>query len=142
MAAVRGKRAGFETTGLETIGLESGADRLGSIGRAATHKRPKNGRNTMQALYTIYEIIAMLTNVLVMLIIIQFVIGLLFAFNVVNSSNEFLASFYNAINRLLEPVLRPIRNVLPSTGAIDFSPLVLIILLNIVLIVLGSLLRG
>lgn len=96
----------------------------------------------MQALYTIYEIIAMLTNVLVMLIIIQFVIGLLFAFNVVNSSNEFLASFYNAINRLLEPVLRPIRNVLPSTGTIDFSPLVLIILLNIVLIVLGSLLRG
>jgi YggT family protein len=96
----------------------------------------------MQALYTIYEIIAMLTNVLVMLIIIQFVIGLLFAFNVVNSSNEFLASFYNAINRLLEPVLRPIRNILPSTGAIDFSPLVLIILLNIVLIVLGSLLRG
>tara|TARA_R110002072_G_scaffold242564_6_gene401379 strand:+ start:614 stop:904 length:291 start_codon:yes stop_codon:yes gene_type:complete len=96
----------------------------------------------MQALYTIYEIIAMLTNVLVMLIIIQFVIGLLFAFNVVNSSNEFLASFYNAINRLLEPVLRPIRNILPSTGTIDFSPLVLIILLNIVLIVLGSLLRG
>lgn len=96
----------------------------------------------MQALYTIYEIIAMLTNVLVMLIIIQFVIGLLFAFNVVNSSNEFLASFYNAINRLLEPVLRPIRNVLPSTGTIDFSPLVLIILLNIILIVLGSLLRG
>ena len=96
----------------------------------------------MQALSTIYEIIAMLTNVLVMLIIIQFVIGLLFAFNVVNSSNEFLASFYNAINRLLEPVLRPIRNILPSTGAIDFSPLVLIILLNIILIVLGSLLRG
>ena len=96
----------------------------------------------MQALYTIYEIIAMLTNVLVMLIIIQFVIGLLFAFNVVNSSNEFLASFYNANNRLLEPVLRPIRNMLPSTGTIDFSPLVLIILLNIVLIVLGSLLRG
>ncbi|WP_454598312.1 YggT family protein [Qipengyuania sp. SM2507] len=96
----------------------------------------------MQALYTIYEIIAMLTNVLVMLIIIQFVIGLLFAFNVVNSSNEFLSSFYNSINRLLEPVLRPIRNLLPSTGTIDFSPLVLIILLNIILIVLGSLLRG
>ncbi len=96
----------------------------------------------MQALSTIYEIIAMLTNVLVMLIIIQFVIGLLFAFNVVNSSNEFLSSFYNAINRLLEPVLRPIRNILPSTGTIDFSPLVLIILLNIILIVLGSLLRG
>ena len=92
----------------------------------------------MQALSTVYQIIAMLTNILVMLIIIQFIIGLLFAFNVVNRSNDFLASFYMAINRFLEPVLRPIRNILPNTGAIDFSPLVLIILLNIVLIVLGN----
>ena len=92
----------------------------------------------MQALATIYQIIAMLTNVLVMLIIIQFVIGLLFAFNVVNRSNEFLSAFYNSINSFLDPVLSPIRKILPQTGAIDFSPLVLIILLNIVLIVLGN----
>ena len=96
----------------------------------------------MQALYTIYEIVAMLTNVLVMLIIIQFIIGLLFAFNVVNSSNEFLSSFYMAINRLLDPLLRPIRNILPSTGAIDFSPLVLIILLQVVLIVLDGVIKS
>ena len=96
----------------------------------------------MQALYTIYEIVAMLTNVLVMLIIIQFIIGLLFAFNVVNSSNEFMSSVYMAINRLLEPLLRPIRNILPSTGAIDFSPLVLIILLQVVLIVLDGVIKS
>ena len=96
----------------------------------------------MQALSTVYQIIAMLTNILVMLIIIQFIIGLLFAFNVVNRSNDFLASFYMAINRFLEPVLRPIRNILPNTGAIDFSPLVLIILLNVVLIVLGNVMHG
>ena len=90
----------------------------------------------MQALYIIYEIISMLTNVLVMLIIIQFIIGLLFAFNVVNSTNQFLASFYEAVNRLLEPIYRPIRKILPATGALDFSPLVLIIVLNVILIVL------
>ena len=94
----------------------------------------------MQALYVIYEIISMLTNVLVMLIIIQFIIGLLFAFNVINSSNQFLAGFYEAINRLLEPLYRPIRRILPATGAIDFSPLVLVILLNVVLIVLNGIL--
>lgn len=92
----------------------------------------------MQGLNALYEIIAMLTNVLVMLIIIQFIIGLLFAFNVVNTSNDFLMAFYNSINRLLDPVLRPIRNILPQTGAIDFSPLVLIVLLNVILIVLGN----
>ena len=92
----------------------------------------------MQALYALYEILSILTSVLVMLIIVQFVIGLLFAFNVVNTSNEFLMAFYNSINRLLDPVLRPIRNLLPQTGAIDFSPLVLIIGLQILMVIVRS----
>lgn len=96
----------------------------------------------MQGLYAIYQILDLLTNVLVMLIIIQFVIGLLFAFNVVNQSNQFLMAFYNSINRLLEPVLRPIRNILPQTGSIDFSPLVLIIGLQIAMIVLYNVIVG
>lgn len=90
----------------------------------------------MQGLAVLVDILVMITNVLVMLIIVQFVIGLLFAFNVVSPSNEFLRQVYYAINRLLEPVLRPIRNILPATGAIDFSPLVLILGLQILIRVL------
>jgi len=78
------------------------------------------------------DIVSMIINVIVMLVIIQFIIGLLFAFNVVNSRNEFLYQVYNSINSLLEPVLRPIRRIMPDTGAIDFSPLVLILGLTIV----------
>ena len=85
----------------------------------------------MQGLAVLVDIVVMLTNVLVMLIIVQFVIGLLFAFNVVSPSNEFLRQVYESINRLLDPVLRPIRNIMPNTGAIDFSPLVLILGLQI-----------
>ena len=95
----------------------------------------------MQALVAIYQIVEMIVNVVIMLIIIQFVIGLLFAFNVV-SRNEFLTSFYDGINRLLDPLLRPIRRFMPNTGAIDFSPIVLILLLNVVLIVLSSIISG
>ena len=86
----------------------------------------------------IYEILSILTSALIMLIIIQFIIRLLFAFNVVNASNDFLMAFYNSIQRLLDPVLRPIRNVLPQTGAIDFSPLVLIIGMQILMVVVRS----
>ena len=86
----------------------------------------------------IYEILSILTSALIMLIIIQFIIGLLFAFNVVNASNDFLMAFYNSIQRLLDPVLRPIRNVLPQTGAIYFSPLVLIIGMQILMVVVRS----
>ncbi len=79
----------------------------------------------------IIDILGMLINVIVMLVIIQFIIGLLFAFNVINQRNEFLWQVYNSINSLLEPVLAPIRRILPQTGTIDFSPLVLIIGLQI-----------
>ncbi|NVD44913.1 YggT family protein [Qipengyuania atrilutea] len=87
------------------------------------------------------QIIVMITNAIVMLVIIQFVIGLLFAFNVINRSNEFMTQVFNSINALLEPILRPIRKLIPNTGAIDFSPLVLILLLNAVVIVLTSIAR-
>ncbi len=93
----------------------------------------------MNGLDVLYDIVALLTQAFVMLIIIQFVIGLLFAFNVISPSNEFLRQVYESINRLLDPLLRPIRNLMPATGAIDFSPLVLILMLQIVLIVLNSL---
>lgn len=96
----------------------------------------------MQGLAILVDIVVMTTNVLVMLIIVQFVIGLLFAFNVVSPSNEFLRQVYDSINRLLEPVLRPIRNIMPATGAIDFSPLVLILGLQILTRVLIGIAGG
>ena len=85
------------------------------------------------------QILGMLVNVLVMLVIVQFIIGLLFAFNVINGSNQFMVQVYNSINALLEPVLAPIRRIMPNTGAIDFSPMVLILGLNAIMIILGSL---
>ncbi|MGV3555740.1 MAG: YggT family protein [Croceibacterium sp.] len=89
-------------------------------------------------MYALIQIIALLTNVVVMLVIVQFIIGLLFAFNVVNTSNPFLTQVYRSINSLLEPILGPIRRIMPDTGAIDFSPLVLIVGLQILLIVLSG----
>jgi YggT family protein len=89
-------------------------------------------------LFALIQIVALLTQVIVMLVIVQFVIGLLFAFNVVSSRNHFVFQIYRSINALLEPVLGPIRRVMPDTGAIDFSPLVLIVLLQILMIVLSS----
>jgi len=89
-------------------------------------------------LLTIAQILSVLINVLVMLVIVQFVIGLLFAFNVLGRSNQFFVAVYDSINALLEPLLRPIRRVLPATGAMDFSPLVLIIGLTILEIIVNN----
>jgi YggT family protein len=74
-----------------------------------------------------------------MLVIVQFVMSLLISFNVINMHNDFVAAVWKAINALLEPLLAPIRKIMPDTGAIDFSPMVLIVLLQIVRIVAGNL---
>lgn len=83
------------------------------------------------------EILGMVISTANMLLIVWFIIGLLFAFNVISPSNQFAFAVHDALSRLFEPVLRPIRRVMPDTGAIDFSPMVFILLLNAV----GSLLK-
>ena len=88
---------------------------------------------------TLFEIVGYLIQVIVMLVIVQFVMSLLISFNVVNMHNDFVAAIWKAVNALLEPIIAPIRKIMPDTGAIDFSPMVLIVLLQIVRIVLGNL---
>ena len=88
---------------------------------------------------TLSQIVGYLISVIIILVIVQFVISLLVAFNVVSMHNQWVAAIYNAVNALLDPLLRPIRRIMPDTGAIDFSPLVLIVLLNIVNIVFANL---
>ena len=90
---------------------------------------------------TLFQIVSYLISIIVMLVIIQFVLSLLIAFNVVNMHNQFVEAIWRAINALLDPILAPIRRFMPRTGAIDFSPLVLIVLLQILAIILGNLAR-
>jgi YggT family protein len=85
------------------------------------------------------QIVGYLISIIIVLVIVQFVLSLLVAFNVVNMQNNWVAAIWRSINALLEPLLRPIRRLMPDTGAIDFSPLVLIVLLNIVNIIFANL---
>ena len=88
---------------------------------------------------TLSQIVGYLISIIIIFVIVQFVISLLVAFNVVSMHNQWVAAIYRSVNALLEPILRPIRRIMPDTGAIDFSPLVLIVLLNIVNIILRNL---
>ncbi|MDP3550677.1 MAG: YggT family protein [Novosphingobium sp.] len=89
-------------------------------------------------LYTLISMINYLVNIIVIVVIVQFVLGLLISFNVVNMHNNAVAAIWKALNAILEPMLRPIRKIMPDTGAIDFSPMVLIIGLNLLMILLSG----
>jgi YggT family protein len=73
------------------------------------------------------EIIGILMNVFVTIIIVNFVLSLLVMFNVISPTNEAVRTIQSSLNQVLEPILAPVRRIMPDTGAIDFSPIVVII---------------
>lgn len=87
------------------------------------------------------QILSLLINVIVTVVIVQFVLSLLIAFNVVSLSNQFVAALYTALNGILDPMLRPIRRILPDTGMIDFSPIVLILGLQALVFIIAGIAR-
>lgn len=75
------------------------------------------------------DIILIILQIYVWVLIAAAVLSWLVAFNVVNSYNGFVRSVGEFLYRVTEPVLAPIRNVLPSFGGIDLSPMVLILII-------------
>jgi YggT family protein len=53
------------------------------------------------------------------------ILSLLISFSVVNTYNPFVRTLWDALRAVTEPLLRPIRRMLPRTGGLDFSPIVL-----------------
>jgi YggT family protein len=66
-------------------------------------------------------------NIYIWLLIASAVLSWLIAFNVVNTRNPIVHSVGDFLYRVTEPLLRPIRNLLPNLGGIDVSPVILII---------------
>ena len=77
-------------------------------------------------LNALIQILGLLIDLVTTVVIVQFVLSLLLVFNVISLNNNVVASIWQALNAILDPVLRPIRKIMPDTGMIDFSPIILI----------------
>ena len=77
----------------------------------------------------ILDVILVVLQIYVWLLIASAILSWLIAFNVVNTHNQFVATLADFLWRITEPVLRPIRSVMPNLGGIDISPVILILLL-------------
>lgn len=90
-------------------------------------------------LYTLISMIIYLMDIFSTVVIVQVVLGLLISFNVVNLQNPAVSAIWKALNAIMEPILSPIRRIMPDTGAIDLSPMVLLIGLRLLIIFLSGL---
>ncbi len=84
-------------------------------------------------------IVSDLLWVLEWIIIGQVILSWLFAFNVLNTSSQGVRTLAVAIDRITAPLYRPIRRLLPDFGGLDFSPLVILL---IIMILRGRIIPG
>ena len=83
-------------------------------------------------LLAIVNIADYLLTIVTWIIIIQVVLSWLFAFNVLNTGSQGVRTIAVAIDRITAPLYRPIRRILPDFGGIDFSPLAILILIQVI----------
>lgn len=94
----------------------------------------------------LFNVILIALELYTYVIIASAIFSWLYAFNIVNSSNQFIASVGKLLYNLTEPALRPIRRFMPDLGGIDISPVILLLgiifIRQIIIINLMPLFRG
>lgn len=82
-------------------------------------------------MYTLIYLINILFNVYVFIIIAQVAVSWLIAFEVINTNNQQARNLVDLLNKLTEPVYKPIRKYVPPIGGIDITPIIVLIGLQI-----------
>ena len=76
---------------------------------------------------SILDIVLIVLDLYWWIIIGSAVFSWLYAFNVVNMNNQFVGAIGNFLHQMTEPLLRPIRKIMPNLGTLDLSPIVLLL---------------
>ena len=77
----------------------------------------------------LFRTIDLALDIYTWILIASVIFSWLFAFNVINGRNQFVGMIGDFLHRATEPVLRPIRRILPDLGGIDISPIVLLLII-------------
>ena len=86
----------------------------------------------MNTLIVLVQLLTMVLQWLIWGLVIWAILSWLVAFNVINTHNGFVRAVMTGLDRVFEPMLRPIRRILPDMGGIDLAPMVLILLIMLV----------
>ena len=77
----------------------------------------------------LFQTIDLALNLYTWILIASAIFSWLFAFNVINSSNQFVDAIGRFLYNVTEPVLRPIRRIMPNLGGIDISPIIVLLII-------------
>jgi YggT family protein len=77
--------------------------------------------------YAVVNLLLTVIDLYWWVVIVSVILSWLVAFDVLNTRSQAAQTVWRAVDSLTEPLLRPIRSVLPSVGGLDLSPLLLLL---------------
>ena len=79
--------------------------------------------------FALLQTISLILTLVWWVFLIMIIMSWLISFNVINTRNDFVAAVWRTLNAITEPILRPIRQIIPPMGGLDLSPIVVFIVI-------------
>jgi YggT family protein len=80
-------------------------------------------------LYALLRTLDLILGLVWWVFLIMIIMSWLISFNVINTRNQFVANVWRILNQVTEPILRPIRRIIPPMGGLDLSPIIVFIII-------------
>ena len=80
-------------------------------------------------LFALLQTLSFILNLVWWIFLIVIIMSWLINFNVINTRNQFVANVWRVLNQITEPILKPIRRVIPPVGGLDLSPIIVFVII-------------
>jgi len=80
-------------------------------------------------IFAILQTLSFILNIVWWIFLIMIIMSWLISFNVINTRNQFVANVWRVLNQITEPILSPIRRIIPPMGGLDLSPLIVFVII-------------
>jgi YggT family protein len=89
-------------------------------------------------IFAILQTLNFILQIVWWVFLLMIIMSWLISFNVINTRNQFVAGLWRVLNQITEPILRPIRRVVPPVGGLDLSPLIVFIIIFFLQSLIGN----
>ena len=80
-------------------------------------------------IFAILQTVSLILTLVWWVFLIMIIMSWLINFNVINTQNRFVETVWRIVNQITEPILRPIRRIIPPVGGFDLSPIIVFVVI-------------
>jgi YggT family protein len=90
---------------------------------------PARNTRSLPMIFALLQTVSLILTIVWWIFLIMIIMSWLINFNVINTRNQFVDAVWRIVNQVTEPILRPIRRIVPPIGGLDLSPIIVFVII-------------